>query len=517
MKSSLQSSELFCTKKCIQSGANSCQIAMSFTLCDIGHIEVRLIRIISSKVPKIIFKGSLDLYKNLHAIKKEKGEHVIMTIQMILCLAILIFMMLGYVFGKKFKISNGAVAMMAILMIDITGILPSKTIVADILTSNSIQIICMFIIAAGFSRTQAVKKVTQLVYKVSGGRFTVMLAGYAILTFALVNLGLLPTTAFAIVGPLAVCCCDDFNVSPSKMIFPLALVDIAGCGVVPLSVAATTYASQNAYLESYGYTDYAMTLLDPMKGRLPIALMIMIYAIFFAPKLCPDQPSAEINIGVADAKKKNKEELPPLSPVREALGYIIFAVVTFCLIFQSQLGDIKAWEIAFAGATIVMFTGVLTPKEGIKAIPMRIILMLAAAGVVGGAMVECGLGEVIGDVLAALVGNTRNGYIIGGMFFFIPFIMTQFMNNTSVGQIFTPIVILTCQSLHCNPVGPLLLLFCARQSAFWTPASTGTIALAVGLGGYDQKDLIKMSWIPSLIIGIFGVLWIMTIFPAYTA
>jgi len=132
-------------------------------------------------------------------------------------------------------------------------------------------------------------------------------------------------------------------------------------------------------------------------------------------------------------------------------------------------------------------------------------------------MVECGLGEVIGDVLAALVGNTRNGYIIGGMFFFIPFIMTQFMNNTSVGQIFTPIVILTCQSLHCNPVGPLLLLFCARQSAFWTPASTGTIALAVGLGGYDQKDLIKMSWIPSLIIGIFGVLWIMTIFPAYTA
>ena len=72
MKSSLQSSEFFCAKKCIQSGANSCQIAMSFTLCDIGHIEVRLIRIISSKVPKIIFKGSLDLYKNLHAIEKRK-------------------------------------------------------------------------------------------------------------------------------------------------------------------------------------------------------------------------------------------------------------------------------------------------------------------------------------------------------------------------------------------------------------------------------------------------------------
>ena len=170
---------------------------------------------------------------------------------------------------------------------------------------------------------------------------------------------------------------------------------------------------------------------------------------------------------------------------------------------------------AFTGAAVVMFTGVLTPKEGIKAIPMRIVLMLAAAQVVGGAMVECGLGEKIGDTLAASMGNTHNGYIIGGMFFLVPFILTQFMNNSSIGHIFTPIVILTCQSLGCNPVGPLLLLYAARQSAFWTPAATGTIALAVGLGGYDQKDLIKMSWIPSLIIGVIGVFWIMTIFPAY--
>ena len=108
-------------------------------------------------------------------------------------------------------------------------------------------------------------------------------------------------------------------------------------------------------------------------------------------------------------------------------------------------------------------------------------------------------------------------FLTGSKDDYLNIILTQFMNNSSVGSIFTPIVILTCQSLHCNPVGPLLLLYAARQSAFWTPAATGTIALAVGLGGYDQKDLIKMSWIPSLIIGVVGVLWIMTIFPAYPA
>ena len=440
-----------------------------------------------------------------------------MTTQMILCLAILLFMMVGYVIGGKFKISNGAVAMMSIVLISLTGILPAKTIMSNLLPSSSIQIIGMFIVAAGFSRTQAVKKVTQLVYKLSGGNFTIMLAGYSVLTFALVNLGLTPMTAFAVVGPLAVTCCADFNVSPSKMIFPLALVCIVGCGVLPVSVASTTYVTNNGYLESYGYTKYAMQLLDPMKGRLPIAIIMMVYAIFIAPKLCPSQPSAEINFAETDAKAKakRKEDAAPLDPVREILGYAFFIITTLALIFQSKLGDFTAWQIAFTGAAVVMFTGVLTPKEGIKAIPMRIVLMLAAAQVVGGAMVECGLGEKIGDTLAASMGNTHNGYIIGGMFFLVPFILTQFMNNSSIGHIFTPIVILTCQSLGCNPVGPLLLLYAARQSAFWTPAATGTIALAVGLGGYDQKDLIKMSWIPSLIIGVIGVFWIMTIFPAY--
>lgn len=437
-----------------------------------------------------------------------------MTLQMVLCLAILIFMMVGYVVGRKFKISNGAVAMVTIVLISLTGILPEKQILSGLLTSNTIQIIGMFIVAEGFSRTQAVKKVTQLVYKVSGGRFTIMLAGYSLLIFALVNLGLTPMTAFAVVGPLAATCCSDFDVSPSKMIFPLALVCIVGCGVLPVSVAATNYATMNGYLESYGYTDFLMKLTDPMKGRLPIAIVMMAYAIFIAPKLCPNQSSADSSFEVK--QKSKKEEAAPLGPVREVLGYAIFALTTLALIFQDKL-PFKAWQIAFAGASIVMFSGVLTPKEGIKAIPMRIVLMLAAANVVGGAMVECGLGEVIGNTLAGLVGNTRNGYILGAVFFFIPFALTQFMNNQSIGNIFTPIIILTCQSLGCNPVGPLVLLYAARQSAFWTPAATGTIALAVGLGGYDQKDLIKMSWIPSLIIGVFGVLWIMTVFPAYPA
>ena len=78
----------------------------------------------------------------------------------------------------------------------------------------------------------------------------------------------------------------------------------------------------------------------------------------------------------------------PLGPVREIFGYGIFAVTTIALILQSSLG-FDNWQIAMTGAALVLVTGVLNPQEAIKAIPVRIVLMLVSALAVGGAMEMC--------------------------------------------------------------------------------------------------------------------------------
>lgn len=438
-----------------------------------------------------------------------------MTSQMWLCLAIFLFMIVGYVIGPKYKISNGVIATVTVALVAWSGLIEPKAVLGNFATKNSMQIIGMFIVAAGFNRTQAVKKMTALVYKISGGSYQKVLAGYVLMGFLLSNLGLSPMTTFAIIGPLAAACCDDFGISPSKLIMPIALVCIGCCAVLPLGQGAITYATMNGYLESYGYTDYQMQLLDPMKGRLPIAIVLILYAIFIMPKFCPDQPSVPITLASAKSKQKDGKEVPPLSPVREALGYGIFTVVTLCLILNSKFNIGEAWQIAYTGAALLLLTGVLTPKEAINAIPMRIVMMLAAAQSVGGALTECGLGNLIGDTIANSLGGTTNGFVIGAVFFVIPFIMTQLMNNASVGNIFRPILILTCASLKCDPIGPLILLQAASLTAFMTPMATGSVPIAMDLGGYDQKDLLKMGWLPSIIICVISVIWVMTIFPAY--
>ncbi|MBQ1531443.1 MAG: anion permease, partial [Solobacterium sp.] len=199
---------------------------------------------------------------------------------------------------------------------------------------------------------------------------------------------------------------------------------------------------------------------------------------------------------------------------REFLGYFLFALTTLGLIFSSKLG-LANWQVAMTGATLEVVTGVLKPKEATNAVPFMIVLMLIAALSVGGAMVECGLGDLIGAKLADALGGTHNSYVIGAAFFIIPFLLTQVMQNQSVGNIFVPIIILTCKALGANPVGPLILLSAASLTAFLTPSATATVPLMMGFGGYDQKDLLKMGWLPSLIICIASVAITMTLIPCF--
>lgn len=133
----------------------------------------------------------------------------------------------------------------------------------------------------------------------------------------------------------------------------------------------------------------------------------------------------------------------------------------------------------------------------------------------GSALTSTGAGEIIGNALAELVNHTENGYVIGLLFFLTPFLLTQVMMNRSVANIFTPICILTCKSLGCNPLGPLLLTVVGCLTAYMTPMATPTVPMIMAAGGYDVKSLIKMSWLPAFIICVVSVAWVMTVFPAY--
>ena len=194
--------------------------------------------------------------------------------------------------------------------------------------------------------------------------------------------------------------------------------------------------------------------------------------------------------------------------------------VTFILfilgLLTAQWTGIPTWEITMAGALIMVLSGTLNAKEAYGAASQNGIAMLYVGTLaIGTALTNTGAGDLIGSQISNLLGDTPNNYLIGLVFFLVPFLLTQVMVNNAVANVFIPIAILTCKTMGCNPVGPIMLVMSGATTAFLTPLATVAASMMMGLGGYNQKTMFKMGWLPALILCVVNVLWIMTIYPAY--
>ena len=147
--------------------------------------------------------------------------------------------------------------------------------------------------------------------------------------------------------------------------------------------------------------------------------------------------------------------------------------------------------------------------------PVWMYLLLVGSLTMGGALQATGAGDVIGNGLAGVVGRLGNPYLIGMVFFVVPFILTQFMQNRTVMMIFIPIAILACKSMGANPVGVIILVQAACLSAFMTPMATPAVPQYMESGGYDLKCVLKMSVIPCILFCLVSVVWTMTVIPMF--
>ena len=413
-----------------------------------------------------------------------------MDARMIVTLVVFLFMIVSF---SLHKFPMALTAILGMLALVVTGCVEPKTALSNIGSSTVITMISMFIIAAGLGRTQMVEKLSKLVYRVSKGSFTKVLAGYVLVTFLLGQFIPSITALFALVCPLVI-----------------GLVTVAtSYTIMPIGPYAATFIEDNGYLLEYGITDYQFTMFTQMNIKVFVALFVILWAIFFAPRFAPDQPI--VPISMVEARKKAQRE--PLSPVREVIGYLVFFGVIVCLICQSF--GLPSWIIPACGAAFLVLTGVLTEREAINSMCLDIIMLYVGVVTLGSAFANTGAGELVGDAVASLLGGVQNSYVLGAVFFLAAFVMTSLLYNRAVSKILIPLVILTAMSLKCDPRGLMEMCYIGSMCSVMTPMATSVVPMMMGAGGYDQKALLKMGWIPSIIMGVIAVLVGMTLYPCF--
>ncbi|OON85683.1 hypothetical protein BXO88_11390 [Oribacterium sp. C9] len=422
-----------------------------------------------------------------------------------ICFIIFVLTIIGYCSGKY---SLAVFALTSMMLMMLTGCLPPDKTLGYFSNSNVIMVGGMCVVAAGFNKTQFCVNLAKKISGLSKGNAIKMVMGYVLIGVILSQFIQSPVVVLSIVAPMLIATAEELGLTPTKVIFPVGIAIIATCCVLPVGAGATIAAELNGYLESYGYMDYTVGLLDPMKARLPMLLFSVIYFGLFCVKGLPMEPS----VSTQDMTLKKIGE-STLTKFQEYASIVIFFGDALALMFSKQLG-LDSWSITVIGALLMVLCNVLKPAEAGKALPLRILFLIVGSNAIAGALSATGAGDFIGNVISGFVGSFGNSnYLLGFIFFVCPFILTQFMSNRGTMLIFHPIAIATCAAMGGNPVGLMILIQAACLTAFMTPMSTSATPYIMGLGGYDVPFMIKHGALFAVVGCIISVFWTMTIFP----
>lgn len=422
--------------------------------------------------------------------------------QITLCLVIFVVMLVLF-FTNKIPMSFTALGAMVALVL--TGCLEGSTAIATFGSSTVITMASMFVVAAGLSRTQMINHITKLLYKITDGSFTKVLACYMLVTCLLGQFVPSIVAIFALVHPLVQSMCDRMNISPSKMMYPIAVASVSTSFIIePIGPYAAWYVTQNGFMESYGWTATQLNMWSETSVFLPVGIFTLLWAIFVMPRMLPDQPERPIT-AIGGRKLQEKE---PLSPVREFLGYGVFIAVIIGLMM-----GFSSWQVTLAGAIIVVASGVLTEREAIDNMNMSTVLLYVGVSAFGSALAETGAAEMIGEAIAQALDGVTNGYIVGFAFYMVSFLMTSLLYNRAVSTVLTPVAVITCSSIGCDPRGPVILCALATMSSLITPLATAVVPMAMNAGGYSAKTMFKVGILPGILRGVLGTLIAMTLFP----
>jgi di/tricarboxylate transporter len=199
------------------------------------------------------------------------------------------------------------------------------------------------------------------------------------------------------------------------------------------------------------------------------------------------------------------------TPYRPRRAPIALATL-FGVIVTSASGMLPIMLAATLGATVMILTKCLTPKEAYSSIDWPIILLIAGTMPLGHAMENSGAARLIADLIIGGVGPFGPWVVLGAVFL-ITFCLTEVMSHAAAAVLVAPIAYNTALDLGASPEPFFMAVAIAASMCFMTPISHQSNALVMGPGGYKFLDYTKVGTPLNLSIWIIATLLIPLIFP----
>ena len=172
-----------------------------------------------------------------------------------------------------------------------------------------------------------------------------------------------------------------------------------------------------------------------------------------------------------------------------ALGVLAAVVVA------ASFGLAPVELIAFAGAVLMVLTGVLTPRMAVRALDWNVLFILAGSVGLGAIVVQSGLADILARSIEQLSAGSLPVVVV--VFAVTTTIMTNLITNAAAASILTPVALGIATKLGLDPVTVLALIATCISFTFINPFSHQTNLMVMGPGGYSTRTFVKFgapSW-----------------------
>jgi di/tricarboxylate transporter len=192
-------------------------------------------------------------------------------------------------------------------------------------------------------------------------------------------------------------------------------------------------------------------------------------------------------------------ELPDIRKATAArwifLLTIIFAATSIVPIEIAALG----------GALGMIATGCLNIRQAVRALDMRIFLLIGAAFAMGLALERTGGADFIGTNVVTAFKPLGTQALIAAVFLVVAF-FTNIISNSAAALLFAPIALTIAEKASIDPIMMVLTVIFAANCSFATPIAYQTNLLVMGPGHYKFADFARFGIPLMLVIWVSYVL-----------
>ena len=412
----------------------------------------------------------------------------------------LIFLAFAIVSFVLEKIPLGLTATIVAIGLNLTGVLDNSATFAGYVNSNVILCVGMFVVGQALFETGMANKIGGLVTRFAK---TERMLIVSVMVIVGIMSGFLSNTGTAAVLIPVVCgIADESGYSRSRLLMPLVFAAALG-GNLSIIGAPGNLMGVNALQEMGMETSFFM--YAPV--GIPMLVAGILYFAFIGYRFLPDGSHG----GEAVEAQKDYSDVPQW---KQIVSLVVLVVVILAMIFEKQIG-VKIQISACVGAIILVLSGVISEKEALKSIDLKVVLLFGGSLALAKALETTGAGSLIADAIVGALGSNPNPMILLLVVFVVGCALTNFMSNTATTALMVPIATSLAQSLGADPRSMIIATVIACSCAYATPIGMPANTMVVGLGGYKFNDYVKAG-LPLIAVSfIICIVLLPILFPFY--